>query len=76
MLSADIALGEEIYRKRMARGLTQDQLAAVMGVTKTTVSYWEGGVRGPGNLTRLVKLCRLLNISLDQTLGVGHGAKE
>lgn len=37
-------LGKIIYAKRKEKGLSQEQLAEVIGVARQTVSKWETGV--------------------------------
>jgi transcriptional regulator with XRE-family HTH domain len=39
--------GEEIKNKRIKLGITQEQLAARVGVTSATVSRWERGKYTP-----------------------------
>lgn len=54
-------------RLRTARtqlGLTQEQLAAEMEVTKSAVSAWERGAEKPG-FRLLPRLSKVLGISLD-----------
>lgn len=50
----DNGMGERIRALRLARGLTQDEFAWMIGPTvrKQNVSNWEHGVRSPG--TRLI----------------------
>ena len=38
------AIGETVQRLRRAKGLTQGQLAAQLGVSSAAVSKWETGV--------------------------------
>lgn len=40
---------ENIRRRRQAQGLTQYQLAELMGVTRTAVSWWESGSHPPSD---------------------------
>jgi transcriptional regulator with XRE-family HTH domain len=42
-----VRLGEILRNARITAGLTQDQLAANLGVTQPTVSQWERGVTTP-----------------------------
>ena len=42
------AFGETFRAWRCARGLSQDQLAAELGVAQTTVSNWERGAMPAG----------------------------
>jgi transcriptional regulator with XRE-family HTH domain len=46
--------GKELAAWRRERGLTQEQLAQLLGVHKLTVSQWESGRRNtPGRLLEL-----------------------
>ena len=55
---------------RKRRGLTQDDLAEIMGVTKNTIQNWESGRRqAPGKLEMFIKLCDELEVSADALLG-------
>ena len=52
-------LGENIRKLRQARGLTQQQLADIMGASNyTTISKWESGANSPrgGDLVKLSEL--------------------
>lgn len=48
-------IGERIRRARQERGLTQDQLAEEVGVSRSAVAQWETGRAGQltGNLARI-----------------------
>ena len=53
--------------KRKILGLTQRQLADVVGVTDQAVSDWERGVRMPRLSPRqAAALCGLLQVSIDE----------
>src|SRR5271166_2817430 len=54
-MSDSHAIGERIRLARQARGLTQEQLAEAVGVTRSAVAQWETGRAGQvtGNLTRV-----------------------
>ena len=39
-----MTLGEKLKMLRASRGLSQEQLAAEMNVSRQAVSKWEGGV--------------------------------
>lgn len=55
------SLGNLIQARRVQRGLTQRQLAALCGVGHTTVQYWEQGLHDPGmlQLKRIAAFCDL-----------------
>ena len=43
----EINLGRILVENRHKRGITQDELAAYMGVSKAAVSKWETGMTYP-----------------------------
>lgn len=47
MAGDDQALAQAIRAARIARGLTQDELAMRLGVSQGTISFWENGVETP-----------------------------
>jgi len=52
--------------KRRSRSLTQDDVAAELGITKQTVSNWEREVSTPYlSIPQIKKLCKLLDCTLD-----------
>ncbi len=53
-----------IKKMRIKRGLTQGQLAELLGVKQSHVSRWESGVYLP-NATTLKKLAEVLNCQID-----------
>ncbi len=56
-----------MYRKE--RGLTQEQLADKINVTKSRVSNWEQGINRP-DADILTDICRVLNVSPSDLLNV------
>ncbi len=58
------SMGERIRAAREAAGLSQDQLAELTGMSKTTVSNWERGVMNP-RVRELPDLRRHLKTSID-----------
>lgn len=56
--------GDRIRAYRKARELSQPQLAAMLGVTKNSVTNWETGVSRP-ELPMIPKLCQALGITAD-----------
>ena len=62
-------LGENIKRERLKRGMTQSELASILGVSDITVSRYETGQREP-NMDMLFKISDVLNIGLDALAGI------
>lgn len=60
-------LHERIAVIRKTRGLTQEQLGELVGVTRQAVSKWESGQAVPDALT-IARLCQELNLSADYVL--------
>lgn len=60
-------LSEKIQKLRKERGLTQEQLAEQLFVSRTAVSKWETG-RGTPNMESLQTIAKLYGITLDELL--------
>ena len=60
--------GSRLKELRMERGIRQDDLAELMGVTFGTVSKWERDIRKP-DLPMLDKLCKEFKVPLGYLLG-------
>lgn len=60
-------LGENIKQARKAAGVTQVQLADVLGVYAKDISRWENNVLTPNTLT-FAKICKALGASADELL--------
>ena len=57
-------MGEKISRLREARQLTQQNLASILGVSRSTVFKWEKGTASP-NSELLPALARLFEVRID-----------
>ncbi len=66
---------EIIIQTRKAQGLSQEQLAAQVGVSRQAVSKWETGDAQP-DLAKLLALAGALNISMDALCGRETPANE
>lgn len=60
-------LGDKIQQLRKTNGLSQEQLATQLHVSRQAVSKWELGESLP-DLDNIVQLCRLFSISTDTLL--------
>lgn len=61
-------LADKILQYRKALGLSQEQLAEQIGVSRQSISKWETGQSTP-ELDKLVSLSQVLGISTDELLG-------
>ncbi|MDQ0495498.1 helix-turn-helix transcriptional regulator [Paenibacillus brasilensis] len=64
----EINTAKTLIVKRREKGITQDELAAFIGVTKASVSKWETGQSYP-DITFLPQLAAYFNISIDELIG-------
>lgn len=61
-------LSETIYTLRRKNGLSQEQLAEKIGVSRQAISKWEGGLSTP-ELDKLKALSECFQISIDELTG-------
>ncbi len=61
-------IGKCIVQMRKKKGITQEQLADYIGVSKASVSKWESGLCYP-DILLLPELASYFNISVDELLG-------
>ena len=61
-------IGNQIKSLRLAKGVTQEQLAEALRVTPQAVSKWERGESMP-DIAKLPELARLLGVAIDDLLG-------
>ena len=62
-------LGEKIRILREEKGLTQPELAKLVGVSNGTVSFWENSVNEP-KASYLGKLAVVFEVTSDYLLGL------
>ena len=62
-----VALGQRLARRREQRGLSQAELAAVLGVTVRRIDSWERGRRLGADWAG--RLAEVLEVSADELLG-------
>ena len=60
---------EKLKDARTEKGLSQQQVAEAIGVTRSAYSNYEQGIREP-DLNTLKKICMFFNISSDYLLGI------
>lgn len=60
-------LGDVIRERRNALGLSQEELAEKLDVSRQAVAKWESGKSFPAS-ERLLELCRVLDIPAEQLL--------
>jgi transcriptional regulator with XRE-family HTH domain len=63
-VGTDMTFSEKLTRLRRQQGMSQEQLADRMDVTRQSVSKWESGAAMP-ELGKLTALSELFRVSLD-----------
>ncbi len=63
----DIEIGQRLAARRRARGLSQEELAASLGVSRQAVSNWERAETAP-DTDNLIALAKLYGVTLDELL--------
>ena len=71
----NLLIGENIKRIRHERDLTQEEVAAHLGISFQSISKWERGDGYP-DITMLPALANYFKISVDELLGMGEIAKK
>ncbi len=66
--------GENMKAARRQAGLTQQELARRVGVSRVAVSQWESGATSPAT-TNVTRMASILGVSVDLLLGLSGSAE-
>ena len=66
---------ERLRQLREEQGLTQAQLAEIIGVDSRTVSIWERGIRPPKD-EYIIELCYALGVEMTYLFGLTDSREE
>ena len=67
-----VDFGARLKKLRAQKGMTQETLAAELGVSKSVISYYEMQTRYPSPHV-IKKLSAIFHVSADYLLGIEHG---
>lgn len=70
-----MTISEKIQMLRKSRGLSQEQLAEQIGVTRQALSKWENGTVIP-DTTNVIQMAQLFGVTTDYLLLEEYGAQE
>lgn len=70
-----MTIGERVYKLRKEKGLSQEEVADKVNVSRQTVSKWETDQSMP-DLDKIMPLCNLFNISANELLTGDIGFKS
>lgn len=62
-----MTFGDKLSKKRKENNYTQEQLAEILGVSRQSISKWEGNLTYP-ETDKLIRMSELFNCSLDYLL--------
>ncbi len=73
----EMTLGEKIKTLRRSRGMTQQDVARALGITRQAVARWESGANLPST-EKLLELAKLFGVPVSELAGgrPEHGARE
>ena len=63
-----MTIGEKIYELRKLKGLSQEELAEKLNVSRQSVSLWETNQTVP-QIDYLMELSKIFNVTLDELCG-------
>ena len=63
----DVSIGNRLYQYRRKSGLSQEELAAKLGVSRQAVSKWERAEAAP-DTDNLIKLSKIYGVTLDELI--------
>ena len=70
-----MCFSEKLVRLRKSRGLTQENLAERLGVSRQAVARWEAGETTP-ELKTLIGICEVFGVSADYLIHDGYDSDE
>jgi transcriptional regulator with XRE-family HTH domain len=71
-----IMIGERIAKSREKMGLTQTELAQIIGVAQSRISEFERGIKTDCNISTAKRLARALGVGVDYLIGTWEDDAE
>lgn len=68
-------LGNHLFQARKRRGLSQEEVAETLGVSRQTISKWETGETLP-DIRQSKRLAALYGVTLDELIDFDAGVRE
>ena len=70
-----MSIGSNIKRIRREKGITQEKLAELLGLTSSAISQWETDRVLP-DITQIPILCNIFDVTSDEILGINNISKN
>lgn len=67
--------GEKLTQLRKEKGMSQEELANNLNVSRQAVSKWESNSSYP-ETDKIIAICKLFNCSMDEIIGLKNGTKK
>ena len=67
-----MSFGQKLAKIRKAKGLTQTELGARIGVSQRIIHHYENKAEYPPS-PKIIELAHALDMSIDELLGLGNG---
>lgn len=64
-----MSIGKKIKYLRELKGMTQEELANLLYVSKQAVSKWEKGLTIP-DIENIIRLCEIFNVDINYLLDI------
>lgn len=68
---SEYKIGAKLEELRIAKGLTQGELAKILAVSNKTISKWENNASSP-DLATVIKLSKFFGVTIDTLLGLSQ----
>lgn len=70
-----MSLGKNLQRIRKQKGLSQEQLAAKLNITRQALSKWESDINVP-SVDKIIDVAKVLEVSVNELLGIEDSADD
>lgn len=67
--------GEKLTKLRKDKGLSQEELAQELNVSRQAVSKWESNSSYP-ETDKIIQICKIFNISMDEVIGLKESKEK
>lgn len=74
-MKSDNKFHHRLRKARVTRGLTQESLSRISGISPAPISRYEAGLSHP-SMENLRRLCKALIVSSDSLLGLSNNSLE
>ena len=70
-----MSFGEKLASLRKEKGISQEELASELNVSRQAVSKWESNNAYP-ETDKIIAICKIFNYSMDELIGLKEGHEK